>query len=461
MSVAKPIVDLPLHLLDLIEHDVDNPPFAYESPLLGENAQKKVLGGTKFIPESSFIDDESFVIASKDSRTIKDVATSIKFMKAGPRKQIHFNVDEVRAAIVTCGGLCPGLNVVIREIVMSLHFNYEVKHIYGIRWGYKGFYTDTDKNWVRLTPKDVSEIHKAGGTFLGSSRGGFDGEKDGMKILSELQKRKINQVYIIGGDGTHRGIYNLCRLAEREGVEIAFAGIPKTIDNDIPLIDSSFGFATSCEVAAQMIHSAYVEATCVINGIGLVKLMGRHSGYIAMMASLAHGSVDFCLVPENPFELDGENGLYAQIYARMKEQGHAVVVVAEGAEDGLINPAEKFTKAASKDASGNVKLSDIGEALKNSIVNNLMSKYKYEANLKYIDPTYAIRSVAANSADTIMCAKLAQNAVHGAMAGYTAFTTGIVRDATSWIPITTVNAAGVNKISIYDRMFNRLLCQMR
>jgi len=306
-------------------------------------------------------------------------------------------------AIVTCGGLCPGLNVVIREIVMSLAFNYEVKEIYGIKWGYKGFYTDTDKNWVRLNPKDVADIHKMGGTILGSSRGGFDGDK----ILAELTRRGINQVYIVGGDGTHRGINALSLLAAERGLGITFAGIPKTIDNDIPLIDYSFGFATSCEVAAQMIDSAYVEATCVINGVGLIKLMGRHSGYIAMNASLIHAGVDFCLVPENPFELDGPNGLYEQVYQRIKEQGHCVIVVAEGAEEGLINEKEKFTKVVNKDGSGNIKLDDVGEALKERLISNLKEKYSLGINLKYIDPTYAIRSIRANASDTVMCAKLA------------------------------------------------------
>jgi 6-phosphofructokinase 1 len=178
-----------------------------------------------------------------------DVATSIKFIKGGPRKDIFFNPDEVKVAIVTCGGLCPGLNVVIREIVMCLWYNYEVKDIYGIKWGYKGFYTDVEENWLKLTPRHVSDIHKLGGTYLGSSRGGFDGEK----IINSLLEKGISQVYIIGGDGTHRGINALSQMATERGVEIAFAGIPKTIDNDIAIIDSSFGFATSCEVAAQMI----------------------------------------------------------------------------------------------------------------------------------------------------------------------------------------------------------------
>lgn len=233
--------------------------------------------------------------------------------------------------------------------------------------------------------------------------------------------------------------------------------MPKTIDNDIPLIDSSFGFATSCEVAAEQIQAAYIEATGVINGVGLIKLMGRDSGYIAMKASLAHQGVDFCLVPENPYELNGPNGLYVQIYEKVKSQGHAVVVVAEGAETGLINPDERFTKQADKDGSGNTKLEDIGLILKDRIVKVIKEKYDFTINLKYLDPTYLIRSPPANAADTVMCAKLAQNAVHGAMAGFTAFSTGVVKNAASYIPIKTINQAGVNKISIYDRIFQRLL----
>jgi len=296
-----------------------------------------------------------------------------------------------------------------------------------------------------------------GGTILGSSRGGFDGEK----IMAELLAKGVSQVYVVGGDGTHRGIHALCELAQKKGVKIAFAGVPKTIDNDIPLIDSSFGFATSCEVAAEQIQAAYIEATGVIHGVGLIKLMGRDSGYIAMKASLAHQGADFCLVPENPFELHGANGLYAQIYEKVKSQGHAVVVVAEGAETGLINPEERFTKNADKDGSGNVKLQDIGLVLKDKIVSVIKEKYGFTVNLKYLDPTYLIRSPPANAADTVMCAKLAQNAVHGAMAGFTAFSTGVVRNATSYIPIKTINQAGVNKISVYDRMFQRLLSSIK
>jgi 6-phosphofructokinase 1 len=201
--------------------------------------------------------EKAFVVSRKNNRTLKDIAISSKLLKAGARKELYFNPKETEAMILTCGGLCPGLNVVIREITMSLWYNYEVKHIYGIKWGYKGIYTDVKNNWIELTPGIVSGIHKKGGTILGSSRGGFDADKILNAIIEKNNqnfkngiKRRISMVFIIGGDGTHRGIYHLTECARKKGLDISFAGIPKTIDNDIPLIDSSFGFETSCAVAA-------------------------------------------------------------------------------------------------------------------------------------------------------------------------------------------------------------------
>ena len=210
LTAARAVIDLPPHLSEMVDYDSDEEHHTfYESPLLGDNFQKNISKGSHFIPIDAFMQDDSFVIQSKQQKTLKDIATSIKFLKAGPRKDIFFNPDEVKAAIVTCGGLCPGLNVVIREIVMSLWYNYEVKEIYGIKWGYKGFYTDIEKNWIKLHPSTVSHIHKEGGTMLGSSRGGFDGDK----IINALLEKGISQVYIVGGDGTHRGINALSKLA--------------------------------------------------------------------------------------------------------------------------------------------------------------------------------------------------------------------------------------------------------
>lgn len=256
------------------------------------------------------------------------------YIKAGPRLHIAFQPETVKVAIVTCGGLCPGksndnsgLNVVIRELVMSLWFNYGVKTIYGIKWGYAGFYEDNMKNWINLTPNVVTDIHHQGGTILGTSRGGFDADK----IIEALVKNEINMVFSIGGDGTHRGIAALNEEIIKRNLKIVLGGIPKTIDNDIPLIDRSFGFESSIEEAVKVISSANVEANCVHNGIGLVKLFGRACGFIALQSTQASRDVNICLIPEAKFNLYGENGLLGFIFKRLKIKGHCVIVVAEGA----------------------------------------------------------------------------------------------------------------------------------
>ena len=108
-------------------------------------------------------------------------------------------------------------------------------------------------------------------------------------------------------------------------------GIPKTIDNDIPFIGQSFGFVTAFSAAAKSINAAMVEARSAIGGVGLVKLMGRHSGFIACYAALANHEADFVLIPEVPFGLDGPDGFLDALHQRVKDRGSAVVVVAEGA----------------------------------------------------------------------------------------------------------------------------------
>jgi 6-phosphofructokinase 1 len=249
------------------------------------------------------------------------------FMRAGPRLHISFKPETVKVAIVTCGGLCPGLNVVIREIVMSLYYNYGVKTIYGIKWGYSGFYEDNFKHWIPLSPNVVTDIHTQGGTILGSSRGGFDA----IKICDALETKGINMIFGIGGDGTQRGIASLNEEINKRKLKIVLAGIPKTIDNDIPLIDRSFGFESAVEEAVKAISSANVEANCVPNGIGLVKLFGRSCGFIAMEATMASRDVNICLIPEAKYNLYGEKGLLSFIFKRLKLKGHCVIVVAEGA----------------------------------------------------------------------------------------------------------------------------------
>ncbi|XBI62552.1 hypothetical protein VPH35_043142 [Triticum aestivum] len=281
----------------------------------------------------------------------KNSARGTHFRRAGPRQRVYFQPDEVNAAIVTCGGLCPGLNTVIRELVCGLYDMYGVTSVVGIEGGYKGFYS---RNTVTLTPKSVNDIHKRGGTILGTSRGGHDTAK----IVDSLQDRGINQVYIIGGDGTQQGASVIYEEVRRRGLKCAVVGVPKTIDNDIAVIDKSFGFDTAVEEAQRAINAAHVEAESAENGIGVVKLMGRNSGFIAMYATLASRDVDCCLIPESPFYLEGKGGLLEFVERRLKDSGHMVIVVAEGAGQDLIAQSMNFVDT--QDASGNKLLLDVG-----------------------------------------------------------------------------------------------------
>ncbi|CAO1945033.1 unnamed protein product [Urochloa humidicola] len=375
----------------------------------------------------------------------KNSPRGVHFRRAGPRQRVYFEPEGVKACIVTCGGLCPGLNTVIRELVCGLSHMYHVNDIFGIQNGYKGFYSS---NYLAMTPKSVNDIHKRGGTVLGSSRGGHDTKK----IVDNIQDRGINQVYIIGGDGTQKGAYEIFKEIRRRGLKVAVAGIPKTIDNDIAVIDKSFGFDTAVEEAQRAINAAHVEASSAENGIGLVKLMGRYSGFIAMYATLASRDVDCCLIPESPFYLEGEGGLLEYIDRRLKENNHMVIVVAEGAGQDLI--AQSIPAADQQDASGNKLLLDVGLWLTHKIKDYCKSK-KMEMTIKYIDPTYMIRAIPSNASDNVYCTLLAHSAIHGAMAGYS-FTVGMVNGRHAYIPFHRVTSTR-NKVRITDRMWARLL----
>jgi 6-phosphofructokinase 1 len=331
------------------------------------------------------------------------------FEPAGPRRKIFFDPSKTRAGIVTCGGLCPGFNDVIRALVMELHFLYGVRRIHGFCNGYQGFIPKYKRPVLELTPQSVSQINEHGGTILGTSRG----EQDPVEIVDCLERMGVNVLFVIGGDGTLRGAQTIVREVENRGSKIAVVGIPKTIDNDIMFIDQSFGFQTAFSMAADVIQTAHAEAKASPNGIGLVKLMGRHSGFIACYASLARNDANFVLIPEVPFELDGANGLLAVLRRRVQSSGHAVVVVAEGAGQELMGGHSNGT-----DASGNSKLGDIGVFLKQRITADFAAM-GLELNLKYFDPSYFVRSVKANPFDAVYCLRLAHNAVHAAMAGRT------------------------------------------
>ena len=329
----------------------------------------------------------------------------------GPREYIYFDPSRTRAGIVTCGGLCPGLNNVIRGLVLELADNYGVTDVLGFRDGFRGMVGDVEP--VRLSREVVAGIHNRGGTILGTSRGG----QDPGAMVATLERLGVNLLFVIGGDGTLRGAQRIADEADRRGLTLSVVGVPKTIDNDIPYIDQSFGFQTAFTRATESIKSALTEASSTPNGVGLVKLMGRHSGFIACYAALASHDVDFVLIPEVPFQLDGPAGFLASLRRRVAQRGHAVVVVAEGAGQEL------FAYDGAVDASGNARLADIGPLLREAILADFAAAGT-ELSVRYVDPGYAIRSVAANGWDAVYCLRLAQAAVHAAMAGRTAMVVG-------------------------------------
>ena len=346
--------------------------------------------------------------------------------KAGPRQGIFFDPGKVTAAIVTCGGLCPGINNVIRGLVMALHYFYGVKKIIGIPYGYEGLNPDAGHGFVELTPDKVKDVHQFGGTFLGSSRGA----QDVSKMVDTLEENHIDMLFAIGGDGTLKGVGALGEEISKRNAKISVVGIPKTIDNDIDLIDESFGFQTAFDVASSILRDAHNEATGAYNGISIIKLMGRDSGFIAASATLAMPVVNFVLVPEMDFELEGENGFLKALERRLEQKKHAVIVIAEGAGQHLFEHKKKV-----KDASGNIKHEDIGVFLKEKITEHFVDT---PVTVKYIDPSYIVRCAPANSSDSVYCSRLAFHAVHGAMAGKTKFVSCKVNNNYVYVPTSQV-----------------------
>ncbi len=338
----------------------------------------------------------------------------LSFEIAGPREHIFFDPARTTAGIVTCGGLCPGLNDVIKGLVMELYHRYGVQRIFGFRYGYEGLIPSFGHVPMSLRPDKISEIHHFGGTILGSSRG----PQDIGAMIDTLEEMSVDLLFVIGGDGTLRGANELAHEIKRRGLRKAVVGIPKTIDNDITHLDKCFGFETAFAEAVKALQCAHVEAVGATNGVGLVKLMGRDSGFIACYASLASSLVNFTLIPEVPFELEGPRGLLEALRYRLAQRHHAVIVVAEGAGQHLLAQA-----GHTHDASGNALHGDIGLFLRDRI-GAFFAGRKMEATVKFIDPSYTIRSVPASPQDNVFCSRLAQNAVHAAMAGKTAMLVG-------------------------------------
>lgn len=342
----------------------------------------------------------------------RDIA-SPSYEEAGPREKIYFDPARTSVGIVTCGGLCPGLNDIIRGLVNRCHLQYGISRVYGFRYGYEGLVQSYGHTPLLLKPSSVEQAHHFGGTMLGSSRG----KQDIGAMVDTLEDMRVDILFVIGGDGTLRGAAEITQEIQRRGLKKAVVGIPKTIDNDIRYLDKSFGFETAFDAAVQAVKCAYVEATGAVNGVGLVKLMGRDSGFIACYAALAGSNVDFVLIPEVPFGLEGPAGLLEVLRHRLMKRGSAVIVVSEGAGQDLMHASDET------DASGNKRYGDIGQFLKERI-NAFFKERRTEVNLKYIDPSYIVRSVPANAQDNVYCSRLAQAAVHAAMAGKTGMLVG-------------------------------------
>ncbi|MFH1905290.1 MAG: ATP-dependent 6-phosphofructokinase [bacterium] len=361
-----------------------------------------------------FTNDQEKILLYSHSKDLKACQSSDKelpmFERAGPRQRIFFDGKKINCGIVTCGGLCPGLNDVIRTIVLSLIWQYGVRKVFGFRYGYAGLSSRAPKEPLVLTPESVDEIHHKGGDILSLSRG----QQDSDDIVSNLEKREISLLFVIGGDGTLRGASDIVKAIKKRDLKIGVIGVPKTIDNDICALEQSFGFSTAVEASRSAICGAHEEAKGAWNGVGLVKLMGRDSGFIAAYATLANSDANFCFIPEVPLVLKGENGFLRLLEKRLDRKHHALIVVAEGAGQDLIQEAG-YQK---RDASGNIVHRDIGGFLKKEII-KYFKKKKKPLVLKYIDPSYIIRSIPANSQDSAFCLMLGQNAVHAGMSGRT------------------------------------------
>ena len=384
------------------------------------------LGAARFpSPLKRWVNDSERVPATI-LRTVDALPEDgLLFELAGARKNLFFHPPETRAGIVTCGGLCPGLNDVIRSLFFEMHDAYGVKEVLGFRWGYQGLDPEHGAEPLLLTHELVDRIHLQAGTILGTSRGPVDKAR----ALDNLVRRRINIFFTIGGDGTQRGAREFFEEAQRRGYALSVVGIPKTIDNDIPFVARSFGFLTAVEEATKVLQRAHTEARSVQNGIAIVKLMGRHAGFLTAEATVASQEVNFTLIPEVPFRLEGEDGFLAALEQRIVKRGHAVIAVAEGSGQDLLG-----NTGNERDASGNVRLSDIGLFLRERI-EDWFNTRKIPFVMRYFDPSYIVRSSPDNAEDAVFCDAFARHAAHAAMAGKTGMVIGFLHDRFIHVPI--------------------------
>ena len=424
------------------------PTLDFNATYLGEPTLDSPLKG------ANFVDDSERISCCADERVNQEFSKRglpvPAFLAAGPRKRIFHDPAWTRAAIVTCGGLCPGLNDVIKGLVNTLWHIYGVDNIFGIQYGYQGLIPSYRLTPVELNPDVVDNIHSSGGTILGSSRGLQSVEE----MVKTLDRLNINILFTIGGDGTQRGAHELALECRKRGVQVSVVGIPKTIDNDLNFMDKTFGYETAVQASAGIMSGAHNEANGCYNGLGLVRLMGRDSGFIAAGAALANSVVNFCLIPEVPIVLEGENGLLRALEKRMEQKHHAVMVVAEGAGQSLLQDG-----STERDKSGNVLHKDIGLFLKERIAEHFASK-GIELSIKYFDPSYVIRSLPANASDSIFCLHLAQHAVHAAMAGMTDVVVANWNGYYTYVPIPLATSAR-RKIDPHGQLWQSVLLTTR
>jgi 6-phosphofructokinase 1 len=407
---------------------------------LGKSRVASPMSGVQFVGE----DDQ--VLLHTNPKRIEPFFKAGKrppaFEIAGPRNKIYFDPSKLKCGIVTCGGLCPGLNDVIRAIVMGLYYHYGVKTVFGFPYGYEGLSYRYGHAPIDLNPEVVNNIHQMGGTILGSSRG----PQDVPEMVDTLERMNIGLLFTIGGDGTLRGAQAIAKEVGRRSLKIGVIGVPKTIDNDISYTDMSFGFVTAVSEARTAIYSAHTEAQGARNGIGLVKLMGRESGFIAAFASITNGDVNFCLIPEMRFTLDF---FLKALQERLENRRHAVVVVGEGAGQDLMQATGEH------DESGNIRFSDIGLFLKNRIL-DYFKKIDMDVTLKYIDPSYTIRSMPANPHDSGFCLLLGHNAVHAGMCGKTNMVVGHWNNEFTHVPI-PLAVSKRKQIDPHSRLWSNVL----
>jgi 6-phosphofructokinase 1 len=385
-----------------------------------------VLGSPQFPSPIARTVDDNLRLPEIIVRDPNDPAPpGLQFEVAGPRARLFFDPPRTRAAIVTCGGLCPGMNHVIRSLYLELGNAYGIREVLGVRGGFQGLDPACGEPPIPLTPQFIDGIHKEGGTVLGTSRGPVDVRR----AVEELIRREVNILFTIGGDGTQRGGNELFQEARRRGHALSVVGIPKTIDNDVAFVSRTFGYLTAVEEASRVLQRAHTEVRSVHNGVALVKLMGRHAGFIAGGATVVSQDVNFTLIPEVPFRLEGERGFLATLRRRIVARNHAVIVVAEGAGQELLAGA-----SAGRDASGNIKLRDIGQHLRDCIESYFAAE-DLPIIMRYFDPSYFIRSSPANAEDSILCDLFARHAAHAAMAGKTGMVIGLLHERFIHVPI--------------------------